>query len=323
MTLSCCSKGDLGEEGDTRSAVERRFNVRKACNHESGLGVTRPLTPMLALLVWSFAAECLAQQPATPAIAEPESLSEKVNDPTSTLTQMQVQEFFTPSQYGTNAMPNTVQGRFILAVQPHGPLDLAQIVRPTFALVTIPRNKGASTRTEFGDAQLLDLFVMPKSMTEGIDFRWAIGPYFVFPTATSRSAGNGAWQAGPAAAFRYRPIRDLLISGLLQQATSFAYTSPDRTPVTSLTFQPMLSYQVGHGWYVRSSDATWTFNLRHRTSTTVPLSAGLGRVWKLSGDAAINGSVAGEWMAYRQFAPQTEQFTLKFQVTLLFPKVEL
>ena len=285
------------------------------------LGVTRFL--VLCLLIWMSNAECLAQQTATPDAALSESLSEEVNDPTATLTQAQIQEFFTPSQYGTNAQPNTLQGRFVLAILPHGPLPLAQIVRPTFALVTIPRNKGASTRTEFGDSQLLDLFVMPRSMTEGMDFRWAIGPYFVFPTATSRSAGRGAWEAGPAAAFRYRPIPGLLISGLIQQATSFAYTSPDRTPVTRLTFQPMLSYQLGHGWYVRSSDATWTFNLRHATSTTIPLSAGLGKVWKLSNGAAINGSVAGEWMVYRQFAPTTEQFTLKFQMTLVFPTVEL
>jgi len=285
------------------------------------LGLTRFL--VLCLLIWMSSAECLAQQTAAPDAALSESLSEEVNDPTATLTQVQIQEFFTPSQYGTNAQPNTLQGRFVLAILPHGPLPLAQIVRPTFALVTIPRNKGASTRTEFGDSQLLDLFVMPRSMTEGIDFRWAIGPYFVFPTATSKSAGRGAWEAGPAAAFRYRPIPGLLISGLIQQATSFAYTSPDRTPVTRLTFQPMLSYQLGHGWYVRSSDATWTFNLRRGTSTTIPLSAGLGKVWKLSNGASINGSVAGEWMVYRQFAPRAEQFTLKFQMTLLFPSVEL
>jgi hypothetical protein len=110
--------------------------------------------------------------------------------------------------------------------------------------------------------------MMPTSMTEGIDFRWAIGPYFVFPTANSKSAGRGTWQAGPAAASRCRPIPRLLISGLIQQATSFAYTSPDRTPV-------------------------------------------------------LNGSVAGEWMVYRQFAPRTEQFTLKFKMTLLFPTIEL
>jgi hypothetical protein len=85
----------------------------------------------------------------------------------------------------------------------------------------------------------------------------------------------------------------------------------------------MLSYRLGYGWYVRSSDATWTFNLRHGTSTTIPLSAGLGKVWSLSDRTSINGSVAGEWMVYRQFAPRTEQFSLKFQMTLLLPSVEL
>jgi hypothetical protein len=123
------------------------------------LGVTRVV--ILGVLIWFSSAECLAQQTGTSESAPPESLSEQVNDPTASLTQAQIQEFFTPSLFGTNAQSNRLQGRFILAVLPHGPLDLAQIVRPTFSLVTIPRNKSASTRTEFGDSQLLDLFVMP------------------------------------------------------------------------------------------------------------------------------------------------------------------
>ena len=127
---------------------------------------------------------------------------------------------------------------------------------------------------------------------------------------------------GPAAAFSYRGIPGLNISSLLQQATSFAYTSSRSRPVSSLTFQPILSYQLGHGWYLKSSDATWTFNLRHNTSTTMPLSAGLGRVWELSSGYAIDTSASGEWTAYRQFSNQTRQFTLNFQVSLLFPKLE-
>ena len=277
----------------------------------------------LSLLILTVGTNCFALQTADPSATLNESLSEEVNDPTASLTQMQIQDFFTPSEYGTNAQPNTLQGRFILAILPHGLLPLAQIVRPTFAVVTIAQNKGASTRTEFADLQLLDLFVMPRWMTEGTDFRWAIGPYLVFPTTTSKSAGRGAWQAGPAVAFRYRPIPGLLISALLQQATSFAYSFADRTPVNRLTFQPMLSYQLGRGWYVRSSDATWTFNLRRGTSTTIPFSAGLGKVWNITNDTALNGSIAGEWMVYRQFAPRAEQFTLKFQVTLLLPSVDL
>src|SRR5580700_8405225 len=133
--------------------------MRAARNRSLALG--------LGLLIWLSTADCRAQQTASPSTTLSESLSEEVNDPTATLTQAQIQDFFTPSEFGTNAQPNRLQGRFILAVLPHGPLPLAQIVRPTFSLVTIPQNKSASTRTEFGDSQLLDLFVMPKSMTEG------------------------------------------------------------------------------------------------------------------------------------------------------------
>jgi len=74
---------------------------------------------------------------------------------------------------------------------------------------------------------------------------------------------------------------------------------------------------------VRSSDAIWTFNLRHATSTTIPLSAGLGKVWKLSGGTAINGSDRKSTRLNSSHRPRTEQFTLKFQMTLLFLSVEL
>jgi hypothetical protein len=133
--------------------------------------MNRSLAFGVGLLIWLSTADCRAQHTASPSTTLSESLSEEVNDPTATLTQAQIQDFFTPSEFGTNAQPNRLQGRFILAVLPHGPLPLAQIVRPTFSLVTIPQNKGASTRTEFGDLQLLDLFVMPRSMTEGVDFQ--------------------------------------------------------------------------------------------------------------------------------------------------------
>lgn len=285
-------------------------------------GLKRALAMGTALLILRMAPYCLAQQRPPANDKSVETLSEEVNDPTASLTQAQIKDEFTPSEFGTNAQPNTALFRAILAVRPHGPMNLEQIVRPTFSLRTIPRNKAASTRTELGDTQLLDLVVMPwPEVSTGL--RWGVGPYFVFPAATSNSAGQGTWQAGPAAAFRWRTGHGLLISALVQQATSFAHTSGDSSPVTVLTFQPLLSYQLGHGWYLKSSDATWTFNLRHATSTTIPLSAGIGKVWKLLHGAALNASVAGEWMAYRQYDARTEQFTLKFQLTLLFPAVKL
>ena len=252
-----------------------------------------------------------------------EGLAEKEYDPTAALTQFKIQDIYTPSEYGTNAQPNTLQLRPLLAVRPQLFTPLEQLIRPSIQVVTVPRNKGATTTTALDDFQLLDLFVMPWPNEKETRFRWGVGGYFVFPTSTSQYTGHGAWQMGPAWAFGYRGIPRLQIAGLFQQATSFAYSSSHSVPVSSLQIQPMLSYQLGRGWYLKSSDSTWKINYRHQTSTEIPLSAGFGKVWKFREGYAIDISVAGEWIVYRQFSTQTQQFTLRFGVNLLLPQVEL
>lgn len=62
------------------------------CN-ASSLSVKGSLVAALALLVWSFGTECLAQQTTGPSTALSETLSEEVNDPTATLSRAQIQEF--------------------------------------------------------------------------------------------------------------------------------------------------------------------------------------------------------------------------------------
>jgi hypothetical protein len=264
----------------------------------------------------------LAQQ-TTSAGTDDESLAVKENDPTGALTQFKVQDIYTPAQYGTNAQLNTLQIRPLLAVRPELFTPLEQLIRPTIQVVTVPRNKGASTTTALDDFQLLDLFVMPWPNEKETLFRWGFGPTFVFPTSTSQYTGRGAWQMGPAWAFSYKRIPGLNIAGLFQQNTSFAYSSSHSVPQSSLQIQPMLSYQMGRGWYLKSSDSTWTINWRHKTSTQIPLSAGFGKVWKFDKGYSIDTSFSGEWMAYRQFTTQVEQFGLRFQVNVLMPQLQL
>jgi len=280
---------------------------------------------MLAAFLMAIGFGAHAQQ--APASAQQagdvEPLAEKVTDPLAYLTQVQIKDPYTPAEYGTNAQPNTVQLRAILALRPFLFIPLDSIVRPTIKIVTVPKGKGASTTTTYDDMQLLDLFVMPWPNGRETHFRWGIGPYLIFPTSASDKVGNGSWQAGPALGFSYRGIAGVNIAALLQQATSFAYTSSKSVPASSLTVQPILSYQLGHDWYLKSSDATWTINWRHKTSTTIPMSAGFGKVWRFANDLALDTSISGEWTLYRQFANQTEQFTLNFQVSLLFPKLDL
>jgi hypothetical protein len=277
----------------------------------------------VGLVIAALLLSGLAPRPAYAILAGDEPLAEGEYDPTASLAQVQFRDIYTPAQYGTNAQPNALQIRPILNISPFWLIPCEQLIRPTIRVVTAARGNGAATSTAYDDMQLLDLFVMRWPNTDAIKFRWALGPYFIFPTATNQQLGQGAWQLGPAAAFSFRNIPGLDLAGLMQQATSFAYTSSRSKPVTALTVQPIVTYQLGRGWYLKSSDSTWTINLRRNTSTTIPINAGFGRVWPVSPGLAIDTSTGCEWMAYRQFARRAPQFSILFQISLLFPKTQL
>jgi hypothetical protein len=247
-------------------------------------------------------------------------LEQEFSDPLTTLPQLFVQDAYTPSSYGTEAQTNRVIARLIVPRIPRFTLlPLVQLLRPSLSLVTVPTGRGNDTRTEFGDMQLFDLAVLPRPSLQEDGWSVGVGPLFVFPTATDETAGQGAWQAGPALATICKRIPGLLFGALVQNPVSFAYTSPDRRPQNALLFQPVLLMHVYDGWYVKSADASWTVNWRRGTSTTIPVSFGIGHVTVREGWPPINVFVSGEWMAYRQFAPFAPQTTVRFGMTVAFP----
>jgi hypothetical protein len=246
-------------------------------------------------------------------------LGKEFNDPLTTLPQIFIQDAYTPANYGTDAQTNRVIFRAIVPRIPRlSLLPLVQLVRPTFTLVTVPEGRGSATRTELGDTQLFDFVVLPGSSKER-GLLLGAGPVFVFPTATDKTAGQGSWQAGPGFAAVYKGIPGILLGGLIQNPISFAYTSPDRSPTSTLLIQPILLTHVGWGFYLKSADATWAINWRRHSATTLPLSFGIGYV-RVRGDLPpINLFVTGEWMAYRQFAPVAPQTTIRFGLTIPIP----
>jgi hypothetical protein len=262
---------------------------------------------------------------ANPVVTETEEdqLAREVDDPTAILAQLKFQDLYTPKNFKTPAQTNEVNLKVVLPVEPIPFLPFKQIVRPTFKVQTLAISQtNSSTITEFTDMELLDLFLSnwPDPKTTG--FGWGIGPTFVFPTGRVPKAGNHAWQAGPAAAAAYRGIPHLMVGFLFQNPISFAYTNSSATAQSQLQFQPLISYSLGHGWYVKSADSTWKVNLRHGTSTTIPISLGFGRVWKLEG-FEVNAWTSGEWTAYRQYSSITPEYTVRFGLTLLFPDILL
>lgn len=285
-----------------------------------------PGTPVLAfVLIFAIASGAYGQEAASgsPGMeSEEDQLAREVDDPTAILTQVKFQDLYTPRNFQTSAQTNTLQLKAELPVEPFSFLPFRQVITPTFRLRTLATSQSSSTITEFADIELFDLFISNWPDPKETGFGWAIGPTFVFPTGRIPSAGQHAWEVGPAAAAAYRGIPRLMVGFLFQNPISFAYTNSSATPQSRMKFKPVISYTLRRGWYIKSSDSTWTINWRHGSSTRIPISLGFGKVWNFEG-LDLNASVSGEWTAYRQNTKITPMYTVRFGLTVLFPHFEL
>ncbi|MGO9266434.1 MAG: hypothetical protein ACLQBA_16395 [Candidatus Binataceae bacterium] len=280
---------------------------------------------LILVMVFALAGTTQAQSDvvaSTGAESEEDLLAREVDDPTVILTQLKFQDIYTPGNFETSAQTNTAQLQAVVPIVALPFLPFQQVLRPTFKLQTSATSSGSATITEFADTEFFDLFISNWPDPKETGFGWAVGPTFVFPTGRVSQAGKHAWQVGPAAAAAYRGVPHLMVGFLFQNPISFAYTNSSATPQNQMEFQPLVSYTLGRGWYVKSADSTWTVNWRHGSSTTIPISLGFGKVWQFEGPE-LNTWVSGEWTAYRQYAGITPMYTVRFGLTLLFPRFEL
>ena len=286
------------------------------------------LAALIAILSMTIA--CVGTTWAQTTLADEEKLEQEFNDPLTTLPQVLVRDSYTPANYGPGpcapqvCLRNEETNQLIVRpliprIPPNSLLPFNQLLRPTFALVTVPSFRGG-TRTEFGDLPFFDVAILPWPDRKKTGFLVGVGPTFVFPTATSKSAGQGAWQAGPAFGAIYTGVPGLLIGFIAQNPISFAYTSPKRPPQNTFEFQPVFALHLWDKWFLRSADANWTMGWRRHYPTMLPLSVGIGRTIVREGLPPMSIFVTGQWMAYRQFAPIAPQTTINFGLTVAFPE---
>jgi len=287
--------------------------------------MTARTVPMLVIVLIAMSGNARGQSLLAGSVgaeSEEDRLAREVDDPTAILMQLALQDLYTPKNFQTSAQTNTIQLRPVVPIEAFSGFPFQQIIRPTFKVESIATSSSSSTITEFTDMELFDLFISNWPDPKATGFGWGVGPTFVFPTGRDPTAGNHAWEAGPAAAAKYLGVPHLMIGFLFQNPISLGYTNSSATPQSQMEFQPIISYTFGHGWYVKSSDSTWTVNWRHGGSTTIPISLGFGRVWKFEG-IELNPWVSGEWTAYRQYSKITPMYTVRFGLTLLLPDLKL
>ncbi len=205
------------------------------------------------------------------------------NNPLTPKITVNLQDYFLPS---LNRLGNRQANQGLLrGLVPSDAFGVPQLIRFTLPIVTSPTFPSGSD-TGLGDLTLFDLVVIP---TKSVVF--GVGPLLVAPTATSRNTGAGKWQGG-AAAVAVAPQSWGLLAGLVTYQHSFA--GDDSRPTAQIvTAQPIVTYNLPDGFYLRST-GVMTFDLGNHT-TVVPVGFGAGKVWSFGKGNTVNAFVEPQY----------------------------
>ena len=205
------------------------------------------------------------------------------NNPLTPKVTVYIQNYFIPAI--TDADGRSANQTLLRTVMPSDAFGLPQLLRLKLSAETVPVFPTGSD-AGLGDLTLYDLFLLPyKPVNIGI------GPLLVAPTATQENTGDGKWQAGLAAIVALTNSAGLL-SGLVTYQHSFAGDA-NRPRVEIVTAQPIITRNIGAGFYLRSS-GIWSFNLEDQTKV-IPVGLGLGRIWTFGQGNNINAYVEPQY----------------------------
>ncbi len=243
-----------------------------------------------------------------PVYAATNATSEQTNEANSPLTPKITVNFHNYYQnlYHVDDDADTFMLRTVV---PTKILDTVHLFRATLPLVLAPEIGGGQV-FGMGDLTITD-FIPFKA--EGIEF--GIGPQLTFPTATRDETGTGKWQAG-VAGLVLKPMESGLLGVLVTWQGSFAGPS-NRPTQNNLSVQPLLLYNLPEGWYLRST-AICNFQLNEDHNYTIPVGAGVGKVFVLSGGTTVNAFVEPQWTVAHD-GDGTPQFQLFIGCNLQFP----
>jgi hypothetical protein len=198
----------------------------------------------------------------------------KSNNPLAPMSAVNLHDYSMPTLYGVpDQSANAMMVRGVFATK-------RMILRATLPLSTVPSGSGDAV-SGLGDFNVFDAFLLTSSESKT---QFGVGPLLVVPTATDDLLGAGKWQAGGAAVLVSNLTPTVLAFGLVTYQHSFAGDSA-RPTASLLTAQPGAIFQVGGGFYLRSS-GIWQWNTE-TGDYAIPIGLGAGKVMR-AGGAILN-----------------------------------
>ena len=252
--------------------------------------------------------------------ADSQSLDEvnkQLSNPISSIWALQVQQ----NTYWLNKPDRNVVN---LQFQPVLPVALNDdwnlITRPVFQLMNSTPYVNESSHlhriTGFGDT-ILATMLSPSTKLAG-PWLLALGPSFIFPTASNSRLGQNKWQIGPAGVFGY--LGDKWLAGVFPQQW-LSVGGPGPQTVSQMNIQYFFQYFPGGGWGIGISPNTlvnWYAN-KSGDEITFPIGLQISKVIKI-GPLPVKFAVQGQYMPVH---PDVfgQKWNLQLAVTPVIPKL--
>lgn len=232
--------------------------------------------------------------------ASADNLQNRSNDP---LTPRMAFEFHNYAQPVLAERPasGADQG-FFRFVLPHALFGVDQMMRASMPVVASAWDPEKAVNG-VGDFTIFDLAVFYFGSV-----KTGIGPLLVVPTASSRALGTSKWQAG---------VQTVVSAphawGLTTMLAAWQQTLDGK--LQTVTAQPLLFYNLGDGFYLRSSGIA-SFDLGR--NAVVPVGLGLGRVFELPNGASLNTFIEPQYSVI-QSGPGVPAFQVFAGVVVQLP----
>jgi hypothetical protein len=239
-----------------------------------------------------------------------ENLTTQTNDPTASLIQFEIQNFFTTDSYEASGHG------YRLNLLPVIPIQWSlfgfdrMINRPSVPIFGPTVDPDGPVDSESGLGDIFDTHLFIKEASWGT---WGVGTAINFPTATDPALGSREWQLGPSAVVIMKSKnKKWLYGGLVLAPFSL------QSEAKSVSFQPIIVRFLPDDWYLGNGFQVWNW----QTSSgnfAMPLTFKVGKVFKEVKPLPLNIGLQGSYTPDDWHQGPAPKWQFLFQVVVLIP----